>query len=430
MIMKNFAFISLLIFLNFSFVQSQDVKYAHYVVDTLGSPFLYGRGYTHDGARNAALFISNEFKKFNLNSFNNSYFQNYDISINTFPSELSVKVGNKNLKSGTEFMVALSSQTVKGKYKVVKIDSTVLKTKSDLEKIKNKKFRNKVVIIDKQNIKDSTVKDFIQQLRYKNPFQAAGLAFISDNKLSWSVSDGRKLNDYFKISLLREALPKKIKRIEIDIQAQFQKDYQVQNVVGYIKGKVQPDSFYVFTAHYDHLGEMGKDVYFPGANDNASGTAMVLNLAKYFSENISKIPDYSIAFALFSGEEAGLFGSTFMAENPVFSLSNIKTLINLDMVGTGSEGITIVNGNKFDDVYKKLEKINNANSYLKKVAQRGESCNSDHCPFYEKGVKAIFIFAMGSEFTEYHNVFDIPQKLPFTKYNEIFNLLTDFVNEK
>jgi hypothetical protein len=98
------------------------------------------------------------------------------------------------------------------------------------------------------------------------------------------------------------------------------------------------------------------------------------------------------------------------------------------MVGTGSDGITVVNATKFKDQYNRLLNINKEKNYLKTIAERGESCNSDHCPFYEKGVPAIFIYAMGSEFTEYHNVYDLPQKLPFTKYNEIFKLLIDYIS--
>jgi aminopeptidase YwaD len=69
------------------------------------------------------------------------------------------------------------------------------------------------------------------------------------------------------------------KTIELDVEAKFLPVYQTQNVAGVIKGTSLTDSMLVVTAHYDHLGMMGKKVYFPGANDNASGTAMLLTLA-------------------------------------------------------------------------------------------------------------------------------------------------------
>ncbi len=426
--MKKLFFI-LLLLLGFISTQSQNVEYARYVIDSLCSSSFYGRGYTMQGDTKAAAFIAGEFTKSKLAKFQGSYFQEYHLSTNTFSKEMKVSVDKKELVPGIDFMVALSSPSMQGSFKVFKIDSTNVKTKADLNKILKNNFENKIVLIDKQNITDKNVINFWSTLRFENPFLSKGIAYINDGKLTWGASDGKIVKDDVKLNLLRNSLPAKIKKINIAVEADYLKDYPTQNVVGYVKGKLYPDSFFVFTAHYDHLGQMGKDVYFPGANDNASGTAMVMDLAQYFSTDTSHQPDYSIVFALVSGEETGLYGSTYLANHPLFPLKNIKFLINLDMMGTGSEGITIVNATKFEEQYHRFVDINKEKGYLKAVVERGESCNSDHCPFYEKGVPAIFIYAMGSEFTEYHNVYDIPQKIPLTKYNEIFKLLVDYVNQ-
>jgi Zn-dependent M28 family amino/carboxypeptidase len=198
-------------------------------------------------------------------------------------------------------------------------------------------------------------------------------------------------------------------------------------MIGYVRGVVEPDSFLVFTAHYDHLGRMGKDVYFPGANDNASGTAMLLDLARYYSAE-GKQPWYSIAFICLSGEETGLNGSGYYTRNPLFPLKQIKFLVNLDMVGTGSEGITMVNATVFKEAYERMVKINADHEYILTVKQRGESCNSDHCPFYQMGVPAVFIYSQGKEFTEYHNPDDKSSILPLTEYKDIFRLMVDFMD--
>ncbi|MFZ4399201.1 MAG: M28 family metallopeptidase [Bacteroidales bacterium] len=405
--------------------QSQDIKYAHYVIDTLCSPTFHGRGYTNQGDTKAATFIANEFAKMRLKKFRENYFQEYQLSTNTLSKEMKVVIDNKELAAGTDFMVALSSPSIQGKFKIFKLDSNNFKNKASIHKILKKNLKNKIVLIDKQNIKDKDVVDFLSTLKRENPFSSKGIAFINDGKLSWGSSDGKKQNGYIKINLLRKSLPSKLKKIEILVEADYLKDYTSQNVIGYVKGKLYPDSFYVFTAHYDHLGQMGKNVFFPGANDNASGTAMVMDLAHYFATDTFS-PDYSIVFILVSGEENGLYGSTYLANHPVFPLEKIKFLINLDMVGTGSEGITVVNATKFKDEFKKFGDINKEKGYLKAVVERGESCNSDHCPFYEKAVPAVFIYAMG-DYTEYHNIYDLPNKIPLTKYNEIFKLLIDFL---
>lgn len=409
------------------YANAQDVKYARYIVDTLSSPFLYGRGYTNNGDKLAAEFIKNELIKHNALSFYNNFFQEYKLSINSI-KKTSLRINNKNISAGNEFLVSLSSPKTNGKFKVLKLDSTNFKSKKDFDNFIKKDLKKTVILIDKQNIKDKDITEIFNKTRYRNPFNSAGIITIADKKLSWAISDGRNVNEYFKISVLREVLPKKVKKISVDIDTEYLSNYTTKNVIGYVKGKLHPDSFIVFIAHYDHLGQMGENVYFPGANDNGSGTSMVLDLARHFAADTNKFLKYSIVFAFVSGEEAGLLGSYYLSKNPLFPIDKIKFLINLDMVGTGSEGITIVNGTKFEREFQLFKEINDKNYLLKTVAQRGESCNSDHCPFYEKGVPAVFIYSMGSENTEYHNIYDTADKLPFTKYNEIFRLLTIFVD--
>jgi Zn-dependent M28 family amino/carboxypeptidase len=153
---------------------------------------------------------------------------------------------------------------------------------------------------------------------------------------------------------------------------------------------------------------------------------MMMDLASYFS-NPQNQPDYSIVFIALCGEEAGLLGSTYCADNPPFSLQKVKFLINLDMVGTGSEGITVVNATIFKDAFSTLQKINTEKNYVTKVNAREESCNSDHCPFYKKGVPSVFIYSLGKEYLEYHNVNDQASKLPLTDYEDIFRLMRDFI---
>jgi len=99
------------------------------------------------------------------------------------------------------------------------------------------------------------------------------------------------------------------------------------------------------------------------------------------------------------------------------------------MVGTGSKGIKVVNASVFKAEFKKLQKINKSNNYLAAVKSRGESCNSDHCPFYTVGVPSFFIYTLGDEYSEYHNITDKAEDLPLTKYPELFKLLRDYIIE-
>jgi len=96
------------------------------------------------------------------------------------------------------------------------------------------------------------------------------------------------------------------------------------------------------------------------------------------------------------------------------------------MVGTGGEGITVVNGRVLPHAYDKLVQLNEKGHYLPGIKARGKAANSDHYFFSEKGVKAFFIYTRGGP-PWYHDVNDRPETLPLTEFNDLFNLLVDFV---
>jgi Zn-dependent M28 family amino/carboxypeptidase len=140
-------------------------------------------------------------------------------------------------------------------------------------------------------------------------------------------------------------------------------------------------------------------------------------------------PDYSVVFLFFAGEEAGLRGSNHYVENPSIPLKNIRFLLNLDMVSTGSDGIKVVNGPKFIPEFDRLVKLNDSLKLLKTVSPRGESKNSDHYPFYAKEVRCFFIYTLGNEWKEYHTPGDKAEGLPLTAYKEMFRLITAWAKE-
>ena len=204
--------------------------------------------------------------------------------------------------------------------------------------------------------------------------------------------------------------------------------YTNQNVIGYIppkkKGFLRPEKYIVFSAHYDHLGKMGQAI-FPGANDNASGVAMLLSIAKYYVKNPLK---YGIVFCFFSGEEAGLEGSKYFVSHPYFKLKKVKFVLNIDIMGGASDGITVVNGSKHVKYFDKMVTINDDNKYLNKVTKRGETSNSDHYFFSKSGVPAFFIYS-GGIVKNYHDIYNTAENTPLNKFDEVQSLLIDFVEE-
>ncbi len=98
------------------------------------------------------------------------------------------------------------------------------------------------------------------------------------------------------------------------------------------------------------------------------------------------------------------------------------------MVGSGSDGIKVVNGSVLKKEFELLQNINEKEKYLKKVSKRGEAANSDHYPFYRKKVPAFFIYTLGDEYKEYHTPVEKAEKVPMTEYDDLFRLMLAFVN--
>lgn len=415
-----------LLFLS-TFVTAQNITYARKTMDTLASPAMFGRGYVNNGCNIAADYLADEMQRLGLNAFTPGYKQSFKVNVKTYPSDLSLKIDGKCLIPGQDFTVMAGSPSVHDKYRLLKIDTSVFQHPRKLERIIKKNLHHTLMVYNRDEMpgKYGRMADSLLQSNYAG---CAGFIILTHkSSIAWSVNAPDKGLPYPVLTVLSKQMPDKPKYAGIKITLEPIADYPVSNVIGFIPGATQPDSFMVITAHYDHLGMMGNRTYFPGANDNASGIAMMLDLAAYFSQDAIR-PAFSMVFITLAGEEIGLKGSYFNSEHPLFPLSAIRFLINLDMVGTGSEGITMVNAEQLPLYYERLVKINADNEYLRKVAKRGESCNSDHCPYYQKGVPATFIYSMGKEYLEYHNIQDQAQRVPLTEYEDIFRLLRDFIN--
>ena len=415
--MKNYIILIFNLFI-VVVVSAQDVNYARNILVELASPNYHGRGYVKNGDAKAAKFIAKQFKMDGLRSFGNDYFQKYSFSINSFPGSFLVSVDDKELVPGVDYVVSLSSKTVNKEF-VIRDFVNYGSNPDSLFILIDSVGNNDIFLINEKN----TRKIYGQTIA-----NAEAVAVLTEKTPYWHVSNGGNVSNTIWLKIKKDKVPFDAEKIKIKIKNKFIDNHRTQNVIGYVKGSKYPDKYFVFTAHYDHLGMMGNQTYYPGANDNASGTAMVLDLARYYSLPENK-PEYSIVFILLSGEEAGLYGSKYFVEHPLFPLEDIKFVVNLDMVGSGSEGITVVNGTLYDTLSQKMQSINNKNQYLKEIKLRGESCNSDHCPFYQKGVQSIFIYTRGTELIEYHTIADSPDNFPFTAYNGLFTLLTGLVKD-
>jgi hypothetical protein len=426
--MKKFKFILLLLSIQLIGL-SQDLDYAKNVIQKLTSPDFKGRGYVENGDKLSADFISTEFQNLGLIPITKkSYFQKFNISVNTFPNRVSVKINGNDLIVGSDYIIESSSPSVSGKFQIIKTSRGQLDTDAKLISLVNKAGNSFILIDsrDKKNEKPDVTKkidEYINFLKYSPQANIKGIIIFTTDKLTWEISPEQGIRPI--ITLIKDLDSNALSSIELVVDAKFLPKYETQNIVGSIIGTSNSDSMIVVLAHYDHLGKMGKDTYFPGANDNASGVAMILNLAKYYSVNK---PKYTMVFVALSAEELGILGAKAFTDNPPIDLKKIKFLVNFDLAGTGDEGVKVVNGSVFRDKFDLLTKINIEQGLLPKIDIRGAACNSDHCLFYQKGVPCFYIYTLGG-IQAYHDILDKFETLPLTEFVDYCKLMIEFFNK-
>jgi aminopeptidase YwaD len=402
---------------------AQDKTYAKKLIDTLASPTMEGRGYVKNGDKLAAEFIEAEMRSFQLKPLfeKGSYSQTFLHDVNTFPEDPILQFGNQVLKPGKDYLVHPYSGTVSGTFTPLIIRANDIDNLKSIVAGVKKPLKTAVLLYAETPEEYKKMSALSAHFLKQNPV----VILVNPSKLTWTVVDASVPKiAVFEVS--KEALPPLdgIKKIKVSTEPIFLKNYESKNVAGYLEGEIK-DTFLLLTAHYDHLGRMGSAL-FPGANDNASGTSMMLNLAKFYAGN-TKRPKYSIAFVAFAGEEAGLKGSKYFVDNPPIPLSQIKFVFNIDLMGGGTVGSTIVNGSVYEEQFKRIEKINTDNNLLGIVKKRGKAANSDHYWFSEKGVPAFFMYAEGGV-TAYHDVNDTRENLPLDEYDDLFKLIHLFID--
>ncbi len=408
------------LFILFSFTAvSQDSLYARTVIRELCDEKYHGRGYVNNGDRKAARYIAKEFRKHGVTPITgNSFFQEFTFSVNSFPGCMEVKINDKKLAAGIDYIVHPATGPVTGCFPVLRVNEEISRYSSG-------ELKGKWLLADTAISNYKAKRQELTEYVKTNP-GAAGILWAEAKKLTWSVS--REVHQTPQLTVLSSALPDDITFISVNICSRFLPQHKAVNVIGMIAGSTCKDSFIVVSAHYDHLGRMGNSAWFPGANDNASGVAMLLNLAQYYSKKENQLP-YSLAFIAFAGEEAGLEGSKYYTEHPFFPLERIRFLLNLDLLGTGDEGMMVVNATEYPLSFQALDSINIRHGYLPKIGQRGKAANSDHYWFTEAGVPAFFCYTMGGV-SHYHDVFDREATLPLTRFKESFLLFDAFLRTR
>jgi len=413
--MKKIVVIVLSVALGYC-AQAQNLPRYQQIVKELSSAEYQGRGYAKDGVLKAGRYIEKELAKTGAEIT----LQPFSIDVNTFPGQMKMSVDGRKLIPGSDFVLREYSPGAHGTYGLYYIDTLNFNSEKIFEDLAKPENAGAFVVCDFWFTYKH--RDVFSKLQKDGECPNGGLIYTWDTPLKFYKAYANKVVAK-PIIWVSADFPKDAKSVCLNIDNEFLKDYESNNIIAKIPGR-RHDSCFVFTAHYDHLGNLGRKVWYPGANDNASGTAAVITLAEWYSEHQ---PEYDMYFVAFSGEDTGLNGSTYMTEHPLFPLESIKYLFNLDMIGDNNPVQYVEVSDAGLAGFALLEKINAEKSYYKGFNRGKLAGNSDHYPFAVKGVPCIlFENEEGDNFKYYHTAQDNWENAVFDSYLPCTQLIIDF----
>ena len=245
--------------------------------------------------------------------------------------------------------------------------------------------------------------------------QKMAAEYLANEYKKYGLTGNHLTNDYYQIVPI-EALKSK---------SAFPPKHSSENIIAFIEGSEKPNEIIVISSHYDHEGIKDGKIY-NGADDNASGTTAVIEIAEAFSKakKDGYGPKRSILFINFTGEEKGLLGSKYFTNNPIYPLKNIVAALNIDMIGRiGNEHpndanyVYVIGA---DIISSELHKINEManNEYVQLELDYTYNdkndinrfyYRSDHYNFAKHNIPIIFYF--NGVHADYHKPTDTPDKI-------------------
>lgn len=417
--MKKIVFLIVLVLAGIQ-VGAQNLAHYKSIIKELSSAKYQGRGYAKDGANKAGKFLQKEYEKAGVDEV---IIQPFKLDINTFGGKMEMSADGKKLRPGIDFSMREYSPGVHGKFPVYHVDTLNFSPERIFADLAKPEYAKCLVACEFWFTYRH--KDVFSRLQKNGECANAGLIYTWASPIKFFKAYGDHIVDKPIIWVTPEAI-EGVKNVSVNVDNKFLKDYECFNVIAKVAGQ-RHDSCYVFTAHYDHIGNLGKKIFYAGANDNASGTAAVVTLAEYYAKNR---PPYDMYFLAFSGEDANLRGSNWYVEHPVVPLEQIKYLFNIDMIGDNNPVQYCEVSDEGMRGFSLFEKINKGKNYFKEL-HRGElAANSDHYPFATRHVPCIFLEnEKGDAFQYYHTIFDTYETVRFDSYEPIFKMVHDFIEQ-
>jgi hypothetical protein len=452
----------------------------------LASDQCEGRGLKTEGINRAAAYIAAEFKAAGLKApfADGNYFQPFTVRetyLEAGPHKLALSgPGGKEVDAPFNKEFTVSGLSGKGTVGGGLVFAGYGITSEKYDDYKGLDVTNKVVIVLRQNprvrakteplLSDEEARKhgpLAEKIKLATRNGAAAVVFVNDRDMA-GKDDPLMPFDYASDSAQSSALPvvhakravidrvlgdKSLAGIEAEIDktlkpqsfaipgwsAQVQtgigvRELAAKNVVGYVEGSGPlKDETVVIGAHYDHLGrgergtkELGSTAIHYGADDNASGTTALLELARRYGARKDR-EGRRIVFVAFSGEEKGLYGSLHYCEKPPFPLASTVAMLNMDMVGRvrpdekDKKDRLVVGGLGSAKSFEKvLDEANAAFDFHLGKDKSGVG-PSDHTSFYLAKVPVYFFFT--GEHPEYHTPKDRPETINFAGIAKVTDLV-------
>lgn len=438
--------------IDFNFVKGNfEDTYAQETIETLSSELYDGRLVGTEGNTLAQDYIIGKFKEIGLESpedvegFKQLYTQKTIINSKTPVFKTIDQEGQitNSFKFGETFRVVSLFRDLKVNG-TAEGEITVINALSELSK-ENTELDGKILIVKNDLLGENpnAVYDLYQSvLNLKQDIR--GIVILKDNRNTSTyivstalgyIQPKSNQEDFdnengpvllYCIDTVYEALVEAEKngdKVEIKVNYDY-KEVEAANLIGVIKGKddTLKDEYVLVTAHYDHVGNNGDGTYNPGALDNASGVAGLLEIAKIMKSNEIQ-PDKTIVFIAFSGEEEGFFGSINYVKYPIYDLKKSK-VINLDMIGSKSElPLTLVS--RFKTTKNELKAFADL---LEIPVELDSDMACDQIPFTTSGYDAVTLIQ--DDVTQIHTIFDDVSNVDVTRMHDPIELTLYYMDQE
>ena len=281
----------------------------------------------------------------------------------------------------------------------------------------------------------------LRPLQYRQSSSTAGLPVI---QITHSVANEILINHGQSIAELRSKIDEQLTplsflvgcKVSANVNLKLAKE-TASNIIGSIEGNdpVLKDEYIVVGAHFDHLGLGGSRsgsldpdtlIIHNGADDNASGTAGILELSYKLMSN-RHLLKRSVLFVCFDAEEKGLLGSKYYVENPVRNISNTAMMVNMDMIGRLNDNPVILGGVGSSGNFENIIADARNNHTLDVETNMGgmDFARSDHASFYRENIPVLFFFTGAHE--DYHKPTDDWDKIDYQGEKEILDFIYDLI---